>query len=149
MQLSLGLMARRHGIVKNACVQEGTDGIWYGAGPGVGQIVPPFAIDGTPMYAFIWASTAAGEEGTILMSFGDLGDTKLTDVKEIVITSTEGTQILTWDATNTDYRTVNLELTDALIADYELDKVRCFKADVLIEGLLLHYTFSAILTGSR
>lgn len=136
----------------NLCMTESTDGTWYGYDSSIpmGSADPAYTTDGTFTYAIKWTA-----DGTILMSYGVAGDEKLGVTTEdpagigAILVSYENSGILlTFDEATKDYRTVNTEMTDYLIADFEEGKQRCFKATVRPD-LLLHYDFSEILTGSR
>ena len=128
----------------NSCVMESTDGTWYGYDSSVpmGAVDPVYTKDGTFTYAVKWQA-----DGTILMKFGDAGNEQLTDIDGILISYADRSILLMWDDIAKDYRTVDTDMTDYLIADYEDGKERCYLTEILPD-LLIHYTFSTIETGA-
>ena len=92
-----GYRRRSGGLSKNVCIaQPGTDGTWYLYDSSVpyGVATPDRLNDDTFFYAFRCKDTGEWE-----LKFGDLGETKLTDIDRILIRGTEDASVADWDAT--------------------------------------------------
>ena len=121
---NFGLLSAGNDASANFCVTEGTDGTWYGYQSGsFGSVSPGTTNDGTLIYANKWSA-----DGTIIMSYGPAGVTQLTGVARISVTYNGQSMILSWDTITKDYRLVDTAITNILIADYTLGKVRCYRA---------------------
>ena len=127
----------------NVCfIALSDDGTVYGAGdalPG-SAITPDELSDGTKFYGLYWQA-----DGLIYAKFGDAGDEQVYDVNSIIVTSLdEETVVLSWDATNNYYSTVNQAVTDKLIADYTDDGVledMCFGIYPMVSKVILYNNF--------
>ncbi len=105
------------GVETNLCFYDiGTDATAYGFILGTwGTSIPTETEGAVPIYEFTWDSS-----GLFILSFGT-GDTQLTDVTQISITSSLGTQkrIAAWDESETAYEFTDVNLATNMIAEYD------------------------------
>lgn len=137
-----GYSFRKNYVVVNACLTEGTDGTKYGFLKGVfGTMNPPTTIDGADVFELSWQSS-----GLFMMSFGVAGDTQLTNVQDVYLTTANNyTVTLHWDAVATAYTGTDVGASQTLIADYALGKQRCALIEISMpQGWIISYDFSSI-----
>lgn len=122
----------------NTCMLIGNDGTNYGFETGsYGSVTPTTTLDGTLFYSF-----TVDAAGNVAFRFGPTGTDKLEDTDEMLLrTAQAGDVILVWNATNSAYEVVDIDIATNIIA--EDGNVVC-GAIYALPNLFLHYTFETI-----
>lgn len=129
----------------NICITTvGTDGDWAGHIAGSGSVITPNAsLGGENIYEMKYNDTT----GEIILSFGDSGNTELTNIKHILVThhAVPDAGVAIWDSSDTDYSYIDLALATYLTANPD---DTCFWVE-FVPKQLIKYSFSSILTGTK
>lgn len=122
----VGTNGTKHGYVKNQ----------------FGEITPNATLQGIDIYEATWQS-----DGTVIISFGDSGNSEPDNIKEILVTHhmIPKQDIALWDATNIEYTYNNIDLTDYLIANPDDN---CMWIE-FVPKILISYSFSTVFTGVK
>ena len=113
------------GVLDNVCVEQGTDGTWYGFEHlAFGTVQPTHNVADQRTYSIKW--NAAGD---FIVSFGDAGDEQVPDLYNGSLQFSRPTGdesvAIAWSSVNTQYEGNNLELATDLIDTYVLGEEVC------------------------
>jgi len=117
------------------------DNVGYNSGTGLGVLIPSTTANGTFIYSFCGTIST----GAMTASFGDAGDEQFDNVRLIIYKFLNNQVELFWDAANSLYAGVNMDVVNDLVDN--VGNNVCFSA-LVIPDLLIHYTFSEVETAA-